>query len=127
MLTDAIHPERDYKEHLTSGRFMLLQSLSTGEYVFFPRVAVPRSGLRDLRWVEASGLGRVYASTVMRPKPPQTPYNVAIIELEEGPRMMSRVEGIAPTAVNVGLSVRAQIIEEHGQPLVVFTPSELVR
>ena len=77
---------------------MLLRSRETGRCFWFPRVAEPGTGCTDLEWVEASGEGTVYSTTVIRQKPPTPDYNLALIDLAEGPRMMSRVEGIAPEA-----------------------------
>jgi hypothetical protein len=118
-----IHPEMEWRAHLAAGRFMLQRSRSTGAYVFYPRVAQPRVGAEDLEWVEASGRGVVYAVTVVRKKDPADNYNVALIDLEEGPRMMSRVAGLPPHEVAIGLNVQAKLIDEAGQALVVFTPA----
>lgn len=121
---DAGHaPQLAYFAHLAAGRFMIQRSRSSGEHVFYPRVVAPRTGGADLEWVQASGLGTVYATTVMRMRPPTPSYNVCLVQLKEGPRMMSRVEGIVPEAVTVGMAVRARIAsDEQGQPLVVFDP-----
>ena len=58
-------------------------------------VVAPESNLAriqpELDWVEASGLGRVYSTTVIRQKPPAPSYNLALIDLAEGPRMMSNI------------------------------------
>jgi uncharacterized OB-fold protein len=116
------HPQAEYFVHLAQGRFMIQRSASSGEHVFYPRVAAPRTGARDLEWVPASGRGTVHATTVMRPKPPQAPYNVALVTLAEGPRMMSRIEGIAPEAVHIGMAVQARIDASGEQPIVVFDP-----
>ncbi|ATI80736.1 hypothetical protein A6768_12525 [Sphingobium yanoikuyae] len=116
-------PHAEYREHLEAGRFMIQRSRSTGGHVFYPRVLEPRTGAMDLEWVEASGRGTVHASTVARMKPPTPSYNVALIDLEEGPRMMSRVEGIAPEDVRAGMAVQAHIVTEDDQPLVVFRPA----
>lgn len=97
---------------------MLQRSRSTGEHVFYPRVAVPGTGEQDLEWVPASGGGTVYAITVNRAR--DGSYNVALIDLDEGPRMMSRVEGVE--TVPIGSRVRAGIVQDGGAPLVVFTP-----
>lgn len=113
-------PDQDYAAHLSAGRFMIQRSASSGGYVFYPRVAEPGTGSRDLEWVEASGLGQVYAVTVISPKPPALAYNVALVELDEGPRMMSRVEGVPPADVVIGLRVRARIAALEGGPAVVF-------
>jgi hypothetical protein len=97
---------------------MLQRSRSTGRSVFHPRLLIPGTGERDLEWVAASGGGTVYAITVNRTR--EGAYNVALIDLDEGPRMMARVEGVE--TVPIGTKVRARIIEEDGAPLVVFDP-----
>jgi uncharacterized OB-fold protein len=117
-----VHPDIDYRRLLVEGRFMLQRSRSSGAFVFYPRVAEPMTGATDLEWVEASGLGIVYSTTVVRQKPPTPDYNVALIDLAEGPRMMSRVVGIAPADVKIGMTVRARIAVEADAPLVVFEP-----
>jgi uncharacterized OB-fold protein len=111
-------PEAEYRAHLAAGRFMIQRSRSTGRHVFYPRIAIPGTGERDLEWVAASGGGTVYAITVNRTR--EGAYNVALIDLDEGPRMMSRVEGVE--SVPIGTRVIARIIEEDGAPLVVFDP-----
>lgn len=118
-----MNPEQEYFEHVAAGRFMIQKSRSTGGYVFYPRVAEPGTGATDLEWVPASGRGTVYSTTTIRQKPPTPNYNVALIDLEEGPRMMSRVEGIAPEAVHIGMAVAARIVREGEQSLVVFVPA----
>lgn len=117
------HPEKEFRAHLAEGRFMIQRSRSTGGYVFYPRVAEPGTGAEDLEWVEASGRGVVYAVTIVSKKDPSQNYNVALVDLEEGPRMMSRIEGAAPAAALMGMPVQARIVSEGGEPLVVFVPA----
>jgi uncharacterized OB-fold protein len=118
-----MNPEKEYFQQLADGRFMIQKSRSTGGHVFYPRVAEPSTGATDLEWVPASGRGTVYSTTVIRQKPPTPNYNLALIDLAEGPRMMSRVEGIAPEAVKIGMAVKAKVVRENDQPLVVFEPA----
>jgi len=115
-----ILPEQDYLGFLAEGRFMIQRCRSTGNHVFYPRVAEPRTGNTDLEWVEASGDGVVYATTVMRQRPPTPSYNVALINLAEGVRMMARVDGVAPEDVRIGMKVKARVTRENDQPIVVF-------
>lgn len=115
-----LHPEKQYFAFLAEGRFMIQRSRSSGAHVFYPRVAAPRTGERDLEWVPASGDGTVYATTVVRRKPPEPAFNVALVQLAEGPRMMSRIEGVEPQAVRIGMAVKARIDTVDGKPLVVF-------
>lgn len=101
---------------------MVQRSRTSGRFFFYPRVAEPGTGLTDLEWVEVSGRGSVYSTTTVRAKPPASPYNVSLIDLEEGPRLMSRVEGIAPEAITIGMTVRARIVQEADRCFLVFEP-----
>jgi uncharacterized OB-fold protein len=118
----VLHPEAEFLQHLAQGRFMLLRAQASGAWVHPPRVAVPGSGATDLRWVSPAGRGTVYSSTTVRCKPPAADYNVALIELEEGPRLMSTVIGAAPDQVHIGMAVRARIEAGEDGPRLVFEP-----
>ena len=109
-------PEAAYRAHLKAGRFMIQKSASTGAYVFYPRVAAPGSGATDLEWVEASGLGTIYSITVNRSK--DSARNVALVELDEGPRMMTIIEGVETAPI--GTRVKARIAEIDGEAAIVF-------
>jgi uncharacterized protein len=115
-------PEQEYFAHLAQGRLMLQRSRASGKCFFYPRVAAPVTGDRDLEWVPASGRGTVHATTIMRPKPPQQPYNVVLVDLEEGVRVMSRVEGVAPEAVKIGMPVQARIGTQDDKAILLFDP-----
>jgi uncharacterized OB-fold protein len=101
---------------------MIQRSRQTGRYVFYPRVAEPTTGCTDLEWVEPSGEGTVYSVTVVRQKPPVPDYNVVLVDLAEGPRLMSRVDGVGLSAVRIGMAVKARVVRENGAPLLVFEP-----
>ena len=113
-------PEIDYLDHLRQNRFMLLRSRDSGRCFFYPRVIEPGTGSTDLEWVEASGRGTVHAVTVVRKRTPAESYNVVLVDLAEGPRMMSRVEGVALDRVRIGMDVRARIVHEGDDAFVVF-------
>lgn len=109
-------PEAQYLAFLAQGRFMLQRSRSTGRYVFYPRNLMPGSGETDLEWAPASGLGTLYAITVNRAR--SGDYNVALVDLDEGVRMMSRIEG--HLELPIGTRLKARIVEQEGTPVVVF-------
>lgn len=121
---DVTYPDAEFRAFLAEGRFMIQRSRSSGVHVFYPRAVAPGTGVRDLEWVEASGRGVVYSTTVVRRKPPEPSYNVALIDLAEGPRMMSRVEGLDAGAVAIGMVVQARIIDQDGEAVVVFDLAE---
>jgi uncharacterized OB-fold protein len=120
---NLIHPEEEWLAHLAEGRLMIQRSRSTGGHVFFPRVAEPGTGAEDLEWVEASGRGTVHAVTVVRKRDPSEDYNVALVDLAEGPRMMSRVDGTEPGDVAIGMPVQVRIVSDAHGPLVTFVPA----
>jgi len=79
---------------------------------FYPRSFCPTCGSRDLEWRQMSGRGAVYTYAIVRRAPTpgfrgDVPYITAIVELEEGPRMMTNVVGVAaePEAITVGMPV----------------------
>lgn len=114
-------PEATWRDYLDNGRFMIQRSVSTGAYVFYPRPFAPGSGEDDLEWVEASGEGTVYSSTANRRSPEKGgTFNVSLIDLAEGPRMMARVVGIEPDKVEIGMKVRAKVGELNGSPAVLW-------
>ena len=109
-------PEAEYRAHLADGSVMIQRSRATGRHVFYPRVAVPGTGEQDLEWIQASGRATVYAITVNRTR--EATYNLALVDLEEGPRMMTRIDGVE--TVPIGTAVQAKIIEQSGAPLFFF-------
>jgi len=119
-----LQPEAEFRRHLEAGRFMLLRSRASGRFVHPPRLALPGSGETDLEWVPASGRGCVHSTTTVRCKPPAADYNVALVDLAEGPRLMSTVVGIAPAAVRIGMAVQARIEPGDEGPRVVFEAAD---
>lgn len=115
----SLGPEAAYRAHLEAGRFMIQRARSTGEYVFYPRVVTPQ-GATDLEWIEAQGTGTVYAITVNRSRAGST--NVALVDLDEGVRMMSTLPTVETAAI--GTRVMARIEDLVDGPRVVFDPVE---
>ena len=112
-----------YQEHLDRGE--LAYQVSDGKPVFFPRVAAPGTGSTDLEWRVSRGTGTVYATTVNYYKG-EPPLNVALVELDEGFRMMSRVEDIPPESVRIGMRVKLRVLPtaEGRAALPVFIPAQ---
>ena len=114
-----------YQAHLEAGELAYQWSPAANRAVFYPRVVCPFSGSDRLEWRVSSGLGTVYATTVTHPRE-GAPYNVALIDCDEGFRLMSRVEEIAPDGVRIGMRVRLRIHRPDGgdPPYPVFVPVE---
>lgn len=96
---------------------------------WYPRPACPRCLGSEIDWRAASGRGVVYAVTVVhRPQNPlmvdRAPYPVALIDLEEGVRMMSNVVGIDAAGVQIGMPVQVTWEElSDGRNLPLFEPA----
>ena len=112
-----------YQAHLDRGELAYQWSPKANRAVFFPRVLCPFTGSGDLEWRVSAGLGTVYATTVTHPRE-GAPYNVALVDCDEGFRLMSRVEDIPPEAVAIGMRVRFRVHKPPGdEPAYpVFTP-----
>lgn len=114
----ASSAERHYFEQLAQGRFVIPQCQDCARHHFYPRVVYPYCGSDALRWVEPSGRGEIYSTTIVRAKGGD--YTVCLVDLDEGPRLMSRVVDMPVDAVRIGLRVRARIDAVDGAPLLVF-------
>ena len=94
---------------------------------FYPRAHCPRCWSMDTEWREASGDGTVYAFTIVRQNdlPPfkdRVPYVVAAVDLAEGVRMTSNIEGCDPEDVRCDMAVRVAFREEAKDDGSVFLP-----
>lgn len=98
-------------------------------YVFPPRALCPHCHDATPEWVDASGTGSVYSYTVARrPAGPsfadKVPYVVAIVELDEGVRMLSNLVGVELDALRVGQRVRVTFEESGDVTLPIFEAAD---
>ncbi|MDE2516119.1 MAG: OB-fold domain-containing protein [Rhodospirillales bacterium] len=119
----ARSPLAIYEDWLRQGKLAYQFSPAAGRAVFYPRLVCPYSGSTELEWRISAGLGTVHATTVVHPTQ-GAPYNVALIDCDEGFRLMSRVEEIAPEAVRIGQRVAFRVHVPGGEdaPYPVFVP-----
>jgi len=119
-------PMGRYIEHLRNGELAYQYSLDDHKAVFYPRVLAPGSGSTRLEWRVSKGLGTVYSTTVVHGKTGQPSHNVALIDIDEGFRMMSRVEDTDPMQVGIGMRVKVRVHpgDEKQLPYPVFIPVE---
>jgi uncharacterized OB-fold protein len=124
---------QDYWDAAREGKLFIKHCNACGQDFFYPRTYCPKCWSIDTEWKEASGRGRIYTFTVVQQNdlPPfndRVPYVVAIVELDEGVRMTSNIEGVAPDDVRCDMRVRVAFREEQRDDdtvsLPVFTPAE---
>lgn len=113
--------QAQYQAALDRGQFMIQRCGACGQHVFFPRELCPHCGATRLEWVQPKGEGTVYAVTTVRRKPDDGgDFNVSLVDLDEGVRMMSRVDGMYVDQVRIGMRVCARVAVTEGRGLVVF-------
>lgn len=101
-----------YWEAAREGRLLVQRCRSCGTHQLYGR-AHCRTCRGEVEWIEASGRGTVYSFTVIRqnhvrPFRDLVPYVVALVDLAEGPRVMTNIVGCEPEAVTVGMAVAAR-------------------
>ena len=109
------------------GRLLVQHCARCDAHQLYPRQMCLRCH-GPVTFVEASGRGTIYSFTVIRqnyarPFRDWIPYVVALVDLEEGPRLMTNVVGVDPEDVRIDMPVRARfeaVSEEAG--IALFEP-----
>lgn len=101
------------------GKLVLPRCRNCGHTFFMPRHQCPACWSDDLAWEEASGRGKVHSFSIVRRASlaafaARTPYVLALIDLEEGPRMMSNILGEDALETRVGDAVEVCFEECEG-------------
>lgn len=108
-----------YWQGAAEGRLLLYRRKGGKTLHFMPRHMCPETWTDDLEWVEASGRGTVHSYTIIRRASdpafaPLCPYVVALIDLEEGPRMMANILGDDALETRIGARVMVTF-EDRGE------------
>jgi uncharacterized OB-fold protein len=123
-----------YWEAARQGRLLIAECTVCGRVHHYPRPFCPHCWSEDVHPVQATGTGTLYTySTVyvndLEPFKERLPYVAAIVELAEGPRLMTTIEGVDPDGLRVGMPVTAVFrplddADPDSPYLTVFTPCE---
>jgi uncharacterized OB-fold protein len=112
-------PARGFQEGLAAGELRFQRCGDCAATIFYPRVACPSCGGTQLGWQTAAGTGTVYSTTAI-PVRDGEPYNVTLVDLDEGFRVMTRVAGVAADAVRIGSRGRLEVTRDEDGPPTVF-------
>ena len=100
-----------------------------GRFFFYPRHTCPHCMASDWEWTPVSGSGRVYSFTlVRRPADPSfagdVPYAYAVVELDEGPRMVTGIVDCPLEAIEINMPVQVRFDDVTPEwTLVKFAPA----
>lgn len=105
-----IQLDEEFWAHCASERLCFQVCSSCDTWRHLPRLMCAGCGSAEWEWRESAGRGRLYSWTVthqaMMPQfVPYVPYIVAVVELDEGVRMISHLRGIDPGNLELGLPV----------------------
>ena len=117
-------------EGAREGRLLVQRCLGCGHRQFYPRPLCLECESLDVGWVEAAGTGSVYSlTTVHLAVTPELdpPYVVAVVELDEGPRLLTRLVDGEGNALADGASIGDRVVvswhpREGAPPLPLFRP-----
>lgn len=107
----VVDPESaPYWAALKERRLILKHCRDCGRHHFYPRALCPHCHSDALEWADASGRGSIYSYTVARrPAGPafkaDAPYVVAVVDLDEGARMMTNIVTDDVESVRIGQRV----------------------
>ncbi len=127
-LPQADNVSSPYWSAAADGKVLYQECPSCGHRQFYPR-AMCTSCASTPEWRESAGRGTVHTYTVIRqnhaqPFKDELPYVVAMIELDEGPRMMSNVTDCSIDDVHIGMAVEAYTVKvEDGLGIVFWRPT----
>ena len=99
------------------GELLLQRCRDCGKPYFYPRPVCPACGSTDVEWFRASGRATLY-SYVINHRPArgfeaEAPYAIAVVELAEGPRMMTNIVGVPNTPEDLVLDMELQVTFEQ--------------
>jgi len=106
---------------------LVLQRCPRDGVFFYPRTRCPECLGDDWSWETMSGRGVVYSFTVDRvghdpAQRARLPLVIAIVELEEGPRLTSNIVECSPEEVDIGMSVEVVFEDFDRESLIQFRP-----
>ncbi len=116
-----------------AGELRLQRCLDCGKPYFYPRPVCPECGSTNVEWFTASGDATLYSYVIThRPAPgfeDDAPYAIAVVQLAEGPRMMTNLVGVPNTPEQLVLDMPLRVtFEQRGEvSLPLFTPAGQVR
>jgi uncharacterized OB-fold protein len=109
------------------GRLLIRHCTACGAYHYYPRTFCPECWSDSVEWIEASGRATLYThSTVysndLPPFNQQVPYVAAVVDLEEGPRMMTRIVDADGDDLSIGMALEAtfETVDDDGDVVLVY-------
>ncbi len=125
--------DRDYWAGAKEGKLLIQKCGGCERLRNFPSMGCPHCGTMKWTWVQSAGRGKIYSWIVVHPPvlpafADKVPYNVVLVELEEGTRIVSNLEGCPNDQIKIGMPVEVffeKLTEEITLPK--FRPAKSAR
>lgn len=99
---------------LQAQKLMIQRCRACGDAYFYPRPSCPQCWSHDVEWFQASGRGTLHTYVIShrpgRSAPLPPPYVVAIVQLEEGPRLMTNLVDVEPDPTKIACDTPVEIV-----------------
>ncbi|MFG2194510.1 Zn-ribbon domain-containing OB-fold protein [Streptomyces sp. NPDC048639] len=123
--TDAF--TQPYWDAATEGLLLIRRCADCGAAHHYPREFCPRCWSENVTWERASGRATLYTWSVVHRNdlPPfghRVPYTPAVVDLAEGPRMMTEIVGCPESELRIGMDVRVAFRTGEAVSVPVFRP-----
>ncbi len=114
LLAEPTDLDRAYWDGLSEGKLRVQQCGACKSYQAPPETFCYKCGSDDIAWKDATGRGQVFSFITVHQKYHPAfyelvPYNVSVVELAEGPRLIANLIDIDPHEVQVGMDVKATV------------------
>jgi len=129
-LPDATPETREFWEGAKRHELRIQRCNACGRAYFYPRPFCPHCSSKDVEWFTASGKGKLH-TYIINHRPAYgfqdaVPYVIAIVELDEGPRMMTNIVGVEPAPENLPIDMPVEVSwqqESDEVTLPLFKPA----
>lgn len=105
----TLPPLKAYQDALDNGEIIYQACGDCGHVAFYPRLVCPECGSMNVVYKPSAGKGEVYTRTVVHARD-RDPYNVVLIDMDEGFRIMSTVEDAPNDDVRIGMRVELKTV-----------------
>ncbi len=117
---------KTFLDDIERGKLIGNKCNNCGQIMLPPRKFCLKCGKSNLEEIELTGKGKIDVFTVIYVPPPfmkdKAPYIVAIVEMDEGPKIMGRLIDIPLAKIKSGKKVEFKSLEENGRKIIAFRP-----
>ena len=123
IMPDVFEGTKPFREGTKKQELRIQKCQECGKFYFYPRPFCPHCFSDNVEWTKVSGKGRIYSYTVSyRPSSPafrdDVPYNISIVELDEGARMLTNVVECSNEDLKIDMPV--EVVFEEISPEITL-------